>query len=256
MKSTWLDILEEGNIDPYDWKHVSPQVHRKYFHKLGLQPKNYIPIYSLSERNRKLFFRDNIWPFRNGIGRCVLIDGVMSVKNDYNYHKSADIECFESNHSSTVNIYRNKTEREFLHLAFNSGVFNELLKTKKIYLGTSGKLYVESKAKYYEKINLETVQFELDWSIESKDTIALIEAKLPPKGFTNNFILFQAFYPVLYTSLINQKKKIRFFFLDIIKLNTSVDYHFLEINYETPCDLLSYENKPKNSTTIRLIKNI
>ena len=252
MHYDWLDILDEANINPYNWNYVSPQIHRKSFHSLRLQPKNYIPIYTIKERNRKLGFRENIWPFRNGIGRCVLIEGDMSIINNYQYGGTPDIKCDESGNSSTVSLMRSRTEREFLHLAYNSGIFNKLLESNNLYLGTSGKLYVCSNAKYYETINFETVQFELDWCIETKDTIALFEAKFPAKGCTNDFVLFQAFYPILYTSLIEQKKKIRFFFLDILKSTDSVDYHFIEIKFDSPNDLSSYVNTPIGTKTIRL----
>ena len=179
MHYDWLDILNEENIDPYDWKYVSPQVHRESFHNLRLQPKNYIPIYTEKEREKKLGFRDNIWPFRNGIGKCVLIDGNMSIRNKYVPNIKVNNLCKYHNVSSTISLSARRTEREYLHLAYNSKIFHSLLESKDLHLGTSGKLYVASKAKYHKIINLDTVQFELDWCVETQDTIALFEGKFP-----------------------------------------------------------------------------
>jgi hypothetical protein len=253
----WLKILEEAQIDPFLWEKVSPQIQKKAFHNLNLQPKNFIPIYSEKERKRKLGFRDNIWPFRNGIGRCVLIDGDLSLKNNYSNPSNADLYSIENYNAVSVSLNNSNTEREFLHLAYNSGVFNQLLGSKKLSLGTSGKLYVNAIANYFKPIELQTVQFELDWSLETKDTIALFEAKLPTTNKSNTnktseFIIFQAFYPILYASQIKHSKKIRFFFVDIIRSTSKVDFHFMEIDFKNPMDLQSYNNIPKYSTTIRM----
>jgi len=256
----WLKILEEAQIDPFSWNKVSPQIQKKVFHNLNLQPKNFIPIYSEKERKRKLGFRDNIWPFRNGIGRCVLIDGDLSIKNNYSNPSNADLYCIENNNAVSVSLNNSNTEREFLHLAYNCGVFNQLLGSKKLNLGTSGKLYVNAIANYFKAIELEKVQFELDLSLETKDTIALFEAKLPKTNKSNtnktaDFVIFQAFYPILYASQINHSKKIRFFFLDIIRYTSKVDFHFIEIDFKNPMDLQSFNNIPQYSTTIRMEKN-
>lgn len=252
MHYDWLDILKEENIDPYNWQHVSPQIHRKSFHKLQLQPKNYIPIYTEKERKRKLGFRENIWPFRNGIGKCVLIEGDMSIKNKYSTNIKVTDRYINPNLNSTISLLHSKTEREYLHLAFNSKIFHSLLKTKVLQLGTSGKLYVASEAKYFNTINLDTVQFELDWCVETEDTIALFEAKFPKKGITKEFILFQAFYPIIYANKVNNNKKLRFFFLDILRHDDIVDYHFIEINFKIPNDLATYDTVPLTTKTIRL----
>ena len=210
MKSnyTWLKILEEAQVDPFSWNEVSPQIQKNVFHDLNLQPKNFIPIYSEKERKRKLGFRENIWPFRNGIGRCVLIDGDLSINNNYSQSIVADIHCTEDNNAVSVSLNNSTTEREFLHLAYNCGVFNQLLDSEKLNLGTSGKLYVNAVVNYFRPIELEKVQFELDFAIETEDTIALFEAKLPTTNKTADFVIFQAFYPILYTSQIKHNKKI------------------------------------------------
>ena len=74
----WRRVLERAKVDLDSWDYVSPQIDHSVFKELGLQPKNYIPIYSERERQKKLG-SPQIWPFRNGIGSCVLIRGDMIV---------------------------------------------------------------------------------------------------------------------------------------------------------------------------------
>ena len=105
---------------------VSPQIERSVFDELDLDSNRLIPIYSEHDRQKKLGPTPNIWPFRNGIGRCVLIRGDMIVRSSF-LEEEKDITLLDENmESQSTSLKRATNEREFLIQAYNSRVFHEL----------------------------------------------------------------------------------------------------------------------------------
>ncbi|MFX1284759.1 MAG: DUF6997 domain-containing protein [Promethearchaeota archaeon] len=252
----WKKVLETAEIDLISWERVSPLIKHEVFKELNLQPKNYIPIYSEQERQRKLGTTQNIWPFRTGKGECVLIRGNMSVKNTYQSPNTKLILLEETCIPKSCSLGNSKTEREYLAQGFNSRVFHQLLineSKKEVFLGSAGKLYLNAKVQYHSvPIKLKNVQFELDWTVETRNEVLHFEAKYSPKKPTPEYILFQVFYPTVYLSEKVKNKTIRPFFLDIIKGHGFVDYHFMEIGYDDTLNLSSYKVVPIQNTTIRV----
>ncbi|MCJ7760981.1 hypothetical protein MUP59_07580 [Candidatus Bathyarchaeota archaeon] len=248
----WKKVLERAKIDLNSWVHVSPQIDHFIFKELKLQPKNYIPIYTERERQRKLCV-PLVWPFRNGIGSCVLIRGDMIVKSTYEMKEHGPRTLEENSFSRSTSLKNAENERECLVQGFNSHVFHELLsEPAELFVGSAGKLYLNGEAKYFDPVKLRKVQFELDWSVESKTEILLFEAKLSGGAGQREFVLFQIFYPTAYLRLKVPNKSIRPFFLDIVKRRGYVDYHFMEISYKDAFDLASYNKEPRQSRTIRV----
>ena len=136
---------------------------------------------------------------------------------------------------------------------FNSHVFHELVsEPAELFVGSAGKLYLSGEAMYFHPVKLMRVQFELDWSVESRNEILLFEVKLSGGAGQREFVLFQIFYPTAYLALKVPSKTIRPFFLDIVRRDGYVDYHFMEISYKDAFDLASYNKEPKQSRTIRV----
>ena len=255
MDNHWSKIFDNLKINPFDIKKVGPRIANDIFKKLKLNPARLIPLYNEKHRTSKIGDIPDLWPLRSGIGTCVLIKGDMSIWNNYPNEKIIYVKDHSENVSTNINYVN--TERESLVQAYNIGVFQKLTENDIKCLGIAGKLYLTSDIKYYERINLNSVQFELDWSVETDKEILLFEAKrIKSKGkrvFTEDFVLFQIFFPAVYASQ-KTSKKIRPFFLDIIDHHYYVDYHFIEIKYDDVSDLASYDVNNTIETTIRVEK--
>jgi hypothetical protein len=176
----------------------------------------------------------------------------MIVRSSYVTQENSNTLLDENKESRSTSLKYATNEREFLIQAHNSRAFHALSGSTELFLGSAGKLYVDGEANYYRPVKLEGVQFELDWSVESRNEILLFEAKLSRGKSPTEFVLFQVFYPTAYMSQRAGNKPVRPFFLDIVKRPKYVDYHFMEISYARPFDLSSYENRPKQHKTIRV----
>lgn len=139
-----------------------------------------------------------------------------------------------------------KTEAKYLAMALHFGVLHGafgLNLNQPLSLGIFGKMNLLSArisviddSNNVHPIELANVQFELDFSVEDKDCIYVIEAKLG-KSKAKSFNTLQLFYPyILLQNLAAQdKKQIRTFFVNITETEPkSISFDFHEYSFRIP----------------------
>ena len=180
--------------------------------------------------------RDNgyfILPIRNG--EYVLIKG-----NGYHEMEAAPkVEEFESRIKfPLVTAGRGMGEMQYLDYCFNTGVLEAVLGEEPFYTTIRGR---ERSGSFGFKVGqknlkIDGVQIEVDLGIESKQSIALVEAKIGEPG---DFIIRQLFYPYKRFLELGSSKSIKPVFFTYDPLQTS--YNLWVYSFKDPNDYNSIE---------------
>jgi len=142
---------------------------------------------------------------------------------------------------------RGSSEMQFLDYSFNTGAIQHILNTGPLYQSIRGREYSRALNFLVNKTRLEvsSVQIEVDSGLEAEDAIVLLEAKV---GTPTDFIIRQLFYPYRHFRIVSPNKKIIpvFFTYEPVKK----EYHFWVYEFTNEGDYNSIKFKETKSLKI------
>ncbi len=157
-----------------------------------------------------------------------------------------------TNHTSRIKFNlttagRGLSEMQYLDYSFNSGALEDILDITPLYQSIRGREY--SKQFHFAvdktKINVESVQLEVDSGLEGEDSIVLIEAKVKSP---EDFIIRQLFYPYNHFRIVSPDKRVIPVFF--VYEPSSQLYHFWIYEFTDPANYNSIRLKEIKSLMI------
>lgn len=265
LKDPWERILARAGIAPESIGFVSDPIGPEIIGEF-VDPQRAIPIYSAKTYSNSFKFlsKHGLTPLRVGIGTAVLTKANLFLSTAEKAASQLQVQAEHDEIPVSLASTPVDTEARYLALAYETGVFNaafSLAPDNKPKLGLFGKMNLpraqiklaDDKGRIYP-LNISNVQFDLDFSLETPDSVYLIEAKM---GRVETFSALQLFYPYVLLAQLNSKKEIRTFLLEIDKQSESViQYRFHEYCFRTPFVANSGELKQVISVDLKIPKNL
>ncbi len=181
------------------------------------------------EARPEVFVRQNLFilPVKNGYYALVQGEGYVDIPEiKEEPGKYVSVLNFES---ETANI--GNSEMQHLDIAYASSLVRTFCEDDSLVLSIRGRKYTSSGFNFFvnkQRIEVGSVQTEVDAGYEGKKQVVLVEAK---NSKTSNTIIRQLFYPYRYwSSVVN--KKIRVFFFE----KRDDQYSFWEFGFDNPDD--------------------
>ncbi len=217
------------------------------------KPGNWIPVY----RNQDVpeFFHDkNIFPIRAGQAEFFFYRGRIFFdlsETDFKEVDTKQIKPIATFMPSTLTAKFQRNENAYLNKAVALGYINHFVdgddlhifqreisnrSGKRLLYGQFGKIKttkpLEFKTSEGSKDIREGFQFEIDLVLENEEEIIIFEAKSGSVQ-TRSFSLLQLYYPLIYLkSFLNEDKKIRTVFIDVVARDGVEEYRLMEIVFE------------------------
>ena len=255
IKDPWEDICREAGLGepfPYVSNPIPKELIARYAPRH--EPRLVIPIYSMESMETRFpfLFSHHLTPLRVDNGTAVLTRAELFQTLQPIRSKTEFLNHIDA-HDSYVYLSDVQTEAKFLALALNCNVLHTafgLDRKSHLSLGLFGKMNLPERDVYISNpeknsnlvpVHLSNVQFDLDFSVEDKDTVYLIEAKRgKPKA--KSFCILQLFYPYALMHELRKRgrkekrdKKIRCFFVNIeAKEDYLITYEFHEYSFAAP----------------------
>lgn len=188
-----------------------------------------------SREDRPTCFLENdlfLLPIQNGTYSIVKGEGYLDV-GDCNLSNS---EFFKSNLSFDLDTsFVGDSEMQHLDYAFATGMLSEFVEDKNLHLTIRGRKYTPEFHFFVgnHRINVKSVQTEVDAGYESDSQIVLIEAK---NSKTKNTIIRQLYYPFRQWSNFSNKRIKSIFFE-----KRKDEYNFWEYSFSNELDYNSIE---------------
>ncbi|TMI41036.1 hypothetical protein E6H23_06965 [Candidatus Bathyarchaeota archaeon] len=165
---------------------VSQIISRKVISEFG-EPRLLIPIYSNSSLTRFPFLQKHgLVPLRVGIGTAVLTKAKLFVPIPETVDRTVIVTVGRKDIPASL-LVKISTEAKYLSLAFETGVFKaafDLPDSTRITHGIFGKMnlpkadiLLKDKQGAIFPVNLQNVQLDLDYCIETATDVYLFEAK-------------------------------------------------------------------------------
>lgn len=264
-KDPWEQILAKAGIAPESIEFVSepigPEIIREF-----VDPQLAIPIYSTKTYSNRFKFlsKYGLIPLRTGIGTAVLTKANLFLPATEKAAPQLQVQAEYGKIPVSLSSPPIHTEARYLAMAYETGVFNAaffLPPSNKPKLGLFGKMNLpraeiklaDDKGRIYP-LNISNVQFDLDFSLETLDSVYLIEAKM---GRAETFSALQLFYPYVLLAQLNSEKEIRTFLLEIDMRSESVmQYRFHEYCFRTPFVANSGELKQVVSVELKISNSL
>lgn len=242
----WMKICDDiGISSDMNW-FVSKTISREVIMKYG-RPEKLIPIYNREQLLRHPFLYINkLTPIRVGKGEAILTKApiIQSIpRSSQSNNVSITLPKKKEHELKKFSKLTSNTEAKLLSIAYNYGVFNRVFNDCNCWtynLGLFGKLnlprgYIglidfEGNKQFYQ-LEVNNVQFELDFSLEDEANIFVIEAKA---GETQTFSILQLYYPYIYLEKYASEsgKMVRPILIDMrYSSNGKIDYKILEFGF-------------------------
>ena len=217
------------------------------------KPGNWIPVYK-NQDVPEFFHGKNIFPIRAGQAEFFFYRGRIFSdlsETDFKEVDTKQIRPIATFMPATLTAKFQRNENAYLNKAVALGYINHfvdgddlhILKReiqsksgKRLLYGQFGKIKttkpLEFKTSKGSKIIKNGFQFEIDLVLENEEEIIIFEAKsgnIP----TRSFSLLQLYYPLIYLkSFLNEVKKIRTVFIDVVVKDGVEEYRLMEIVFE------------------------
>lgn len=141
-------------------------------------------------------------PVKNGTYAIVRGEGFHTLERQHSVERYDSRIAF---HLTTAG--RGYSEMQYLDYSYNSGALEHVLNQGSLYQSIRGREYSKKFWFYVNrtKVDVSSVQLEVDSGLEGEDSIVLVEAKM---GMPEDFIIRQLFYPYKHFKIISPEKRI------------------------------------------------
>jgi len=217
------------------------------------KPGNWIPVYK-NQDVPEVFHDKNVFPIRAGQAEFFFYRGKVFFdlsETDFKEVDTKQIKPIATFMPATLTAKFQRNENAYLNKAVALGYIDHFVDGDDLHIlkreiqGKSGKrlLYgqfgkikttkpLEFKTSKGSKIIKEGFQFEIDLVLENEEEIIIFEAKSGNMP-TQSFSLLQLYYPLIYLkSFLNEAKKIRTVFIDVVARDSVEEYRLMEVEFE------------------------
>lgn len=241
--TSWAKIFKDYKIDEHNFSRspflITASQIKKSCQKFKETGEKEVRILCKQDtrESRPKIFKDNglfLLPVKNGRYNIIKGEGFINIPKI-----ETEIELYESKLDFDLDTSKiGDSEMQHLDYAYASSLVRTFMEDTSLVLTIRGRKYTPSFQFYVgsQKINVSSVQTEVDAGYEGRDKVVLIEAK---SHKVSNIIIRQLYYPIRQWQEITHKKVYTLFFqhnnqtkaisIWMFKFNNIEDYNSIEL---------------------------